>query len=73
MKQIFFFFLFFFANFLEMGTNVFFFFFSFFLCCFKSGDQPQEDLAKPGHKKTIREVENLRILFHVGESLEPIT
>jgi hypothetical protein len=29
---------------------VFFFFFPIFSCCSKSGDQPQEDLAKSGYK-----------------------
>ncbi len=47
----------------------FFFFFPIFSCCSKSGDQPQEDLAKSGYK-TNREIENLGILLHVGETLE---
>ncbi len=46
-------------------------FFSIFSCCIKSGDQPQEDLAKSDYK-TNKEVENLGILLHVGEQLEPI-
>jgi hypothetical protein len=46
-------------------------FFSIFSCCIKSGDQPQEDLAKSDYK-TNKEVENLEILLHVGEQLEPI-
>ncbi len=47
------------------------FFFSIFSCCFKSDDQPQEDLAKSGYQ-TNRDLTNLGILFHVGEPLEPI-
>jgi hypothetical protein len=35
-------------------------FFSNFSCCTRSGDQPQEDLAKSGYKKN-REIKNLRI------------
>jgi len=46
-------------------NQVVFFLFSIFLCCSKSGDQLQEDLAKSGYK-TNREVENLGILFPVG-------
>jgi hypothetical protein len=38
-------------------------------CCSKSGDQPQEDLAKSGYK-TNREVEKLGILLHANEPLE---
>jgi len=41
-----------------------FFFFPIFSCCFKSGDQPQEDLAKSGYK-TNREAENLGIQSRV--------
>jgi hypothetical protein len=48
-----------------------FFFFSILSCCFKSDDQPQEDLAKSGYK-TNRDLTNLGILLHVGELLEPI-
>jgi hypothetical protein len=39
--------------------------FQFFSCCSKSGDQPQEDLAKSGYN-TNHEVENLGILLHLG-------
>jgi hypothetical protein len=42
----------------------------FLSCCSKSGDQPQEDLAKSGYK-TNREVENLGILLHPNEPLAP--
>jgi hypothetical protein len=47
------------------------FFSSIFSCCIKSGNEPQEDLAKFDYK-TNKEVENLGILLHVGEQLEPI-
>jgi hypothetical protein len=40
----------------------------FLSCCSKSGDPPQEDLAKSGYK-TNREVENLGILFHANEPI----
>jgi hypothetical protein len=43
------------------------FFFPIFSCCTKSGDQPQEDLAKSGCK--TNKVENLGILLHVCELL----
>ncbi len=49
----------------EKPNQLVFFLFSIFLCCSKSGDQLQEDLAKSGYK-TNREVENLGILFPVG-------
>lgn len=48
------------------------FFLSIFSCCAKSGDRPQEDLAKSCYK-TDREVENLGIPLHVGKPLDPIT
>jgi len=50
----------------------FFFFFPIFSCCSKSGDQPQKDLAKSGYK-TNRQIENLGILLHVGETLERVS
>jgi hypothetical protein len=37
----------------------------------KNDHQQQEDLTKYGYK-TNREVENLRILLHVSDQLEPI-
>ncbi len=41
--------------------------------CTKSGDQPQEDLAKSEYK-TKKEVENLEFLLHLtSEPLEPIS
>jgi hypothetical protein len=48
------------------------FFSSIFSCFSKSGDQPQEDLAKSGYNIN-REVENLGILFRAREPLEPIS
>jgi hypothetical protein len=48
------------------------FFSPIFSCCAKSGNQPQEDLAKSGYK-IDEEVENLGILFHVDDPLEPIS
>jgi hypothetical protein len=48
------------------------FFPSIFSCCSKSGEQPQEDLAKSGYNIN-REVENLGILFRAREPLEPIS
>jgi hypothetical protein len=38
---------------------------------FKNDNQPQEDLTKYGYK-TNKEVENLEVLLHVGDPLEPI-
>jgi hypothetical protein len=38
-------------------------------CHAQSGDQPQEDLAKFGHKTNI--VEKLGILLYFGDLLEP--
>ncbi len=38
------------------------FLFSIFSCCTKSGDQPQEDLAKSGYKKN-RETTNSRLIW----------
>jgi hypothetical protein len=48
------------------------FFFPTFSSCSESGNQPQENLAKSG-SFFKKEVKNLGILLHVGESLEPIS
>jgi hypothetical protein len=47
------------------------FFFQFLSVAPKTGDQPQEDLAKSGYK-TNKEIENLRIVLNVGKPQEPI-
>jgi hypothetical protein len=41
------------------------------VCCTKSGDQPQEDLAKSGYKTQNKEEEKSR--NRIGEPLKPIT
>jgi hypothetical protein len=61
----------------KIGCNqTFLFFFLLFLIfswCYKSADQPQEELAKSGYKrnKEVRKYGNP--ILHVGEPLEPIS
>jgi hypothetical protein len=45
--------------------------FSIFLWSTKSGDQPQEDLAKSGYKTKNKEEEKSR--NHIGEPLKPVS
>jgi hypothetical protein len=47
-------------------VGVFFFFLISHFATSKSGDQPQEDLAKSNYK-TNKEVENLEFLLHFDE------
>jgi hypothetical protein len=48
------------------------FFFLIVSCCSKSGDHPQEDIAKFSNK-TNKNVEYLGILLYVDKPLEPIS
>jgi hypothetical protein len=45
--------------------------FSIFSCCTKSGDQPQDDLAKSGYKTQNKQEEKSR--NHIGEPLKPVS
>jgi hypothetical protein len=49
-----------------------FYFFQFFSYWSKSGNQPQEDLAKYSYKKN-KKIENLGNLLHAGKPLKPIS
>jgi len=59
----------FFSQIKIVTSNLFILFYSIFSCCIKSGNQPQEYLAKYVYKIN-RKMKNLEILLNVGQPLE---